>query len=320
MWHIVHYELDRKKMTELSIICTCYNDALIIPDLVKQIIQYVQPLGCEYEIILINDHSRDSTEQIIEELSKSNPFIKGVSLSRNYGQQIAISSGLHFCKGKYVVIMDGDMQNPPSAIPVLYQNIKEGYDIVYCTSKVRNNFLMEIQSRIFWFVVIHILRIKIVRNQLMMRIMTADYIQHFNRYTELTRAVAGITHDIGGKFTVIEVENKPRIIGKSNTTVFHRLQLMVDLLFNLTHQPLNYMIYLGFFSFIITFCKILYDLYNYFIYNNITPGYTSTILSIFLFGSLIITMLGIIARYLANIYLEVKNRPLFLVQKKFNLE
>ena len=156
-------------------------------------------------------------------------------------------------------------------------------------------------------------------NQLMMRIMTQESAENFNHYIERTRVVAGITQDMGGKFAVVQVENQKRIYGKSKTTSFVRINLMFDLIFQLTHQPLNYMIYIGLVCLFITVIRFGYDLCNYFFYGNVVPGYTSLILSIFFFGSLIVILLGILARYIANIYSEVKNRPLFLVSKKFNM-
>ena len=120
-------------------------------------------------------------------------------------------------------------------------------------------------------------------------------------------------------YTVIDVENKKRPSGKSKSTLKKRLNLMTDLIFNLTYQPLNIMIYFGLLILMITLLISCYYLFLYFFIGDVTPGYTSIILTLFFFGSMIITILGIIGRYLANIYLEVKNRPLYLVQRTFNM-
>ncbi|OFY70379.1 MAG: hypothetical protein A3G23_09640 [Bacteroidetes bacterium RIFCSPLOWO2_12_FULL_37_12] len=303
----------------LSIVATVYNDANLVSPLVEKIREHVEPLQIPFEIILSNDGSTDDSEKIIEEQCHKYSFVRAVSLSRNFGQQIAASAGLRYAKGEYIVLMDGDLQNPPEAIPTLYKKIKEGYDIVYTRSKVRNNFFAEWFSALFWFIVSTILHVKIIRHQLMLRMMNSRFVSYFNSYNELTRAVAGITQDIGMNYTVIDVENKKRPSGKSKSTLKKRLNLMTDLIFNLTYQPLNIMIYFGLLILMITLLISCYYLFLYFFIGDVTPGYTSIILTLFFFGSMIITILGIIGRYLANIYLEVKNRPLYLVQRTFNM-
>src|SRR6186713_478732 len=112
---------------DLSIVATIYNDERIVPELVNEIDRHIAPLNIPYEIILVNDNSRDQSELAIGKVCHTMPHVKGISLSRNFGQQIAISSGLRYAKGKYVVIMDGDLQNPPSEIPIMLEKIKEGY-------------------------------------------------------------------------------------------------------------------------------------------------------------------------------------------------
>ena len=303
---------------ELSIVTTIYNDAGIVPVLVEKIREAVLPLGIDYEVILVNDCSPDTSEQAIIAVCNSYPEVKGITLSRNYGQQIAMSAGMREAKGNYVVILDGDLQNPPDKIPELYSKIKEGYDLVYTVGTARNGWRDEMSSKLFWWILAKMFKVKVVPYQLMMKIMTRNFLDRFNTYNEQSRTIAGIVNDIGLNYTVVEVQNHKRLTGKSNYNFIKRFNLMIDVIISFSNAPLNIMIHFGWIIFTLTSLTAFYQLYLY-ISDSIPAGYTSLILSIFFFGSLNILMLGFIGRYLANIYAEVKNRPLYAIRKTYNL-
>jgi glycosyltransferase involved in cell wall biosynthesis len=306
------------KPVELSIVSTIYNDGQVIPRLVDELVKQASSISDSFEIILVNDNSLDDTEDRIEKVCKQFSFVKGISLARNYGQQIAISAGVRHCCGEFVILIDGDLENPIEAIPLLYKKIKEGYDIVYAVAKQRQNHLNRFTSQAFWMVISGFLKINIVKNQLMLRIMSKRMVTHYNLYNEISRSVAGITNDIGLKWTILEVTPGKRIAGKSNYTFFKRLNIFIDIVLNLSLKPLNFVIFLGFFTFIFSTLLSIYYVYSYFFVGTI-PGYTSIIVSVFFFGSIITFTLGVMARYLSLIYLEVRNRPIFLIKEKYNL-
>jgi polyisoprenyl-phosphate glycosyltransferase len=303
---------------ELSIVATTYKDPAVLELLIEEIEKNVRPLGIDYEIIIVNDCSPDSTDQILEKICNANKSVKGVTLSHNYGQQIAMSVGVIHAKGKYVLLMDGDLQNPPDKIPELYAEILKGFDIVYTVSYERNNIFNKFSSWLFWIFLTKILKVRIVKNQLMLRIMTSKVVDRFKMYKEYTRSIAGIMHDIGLNSTVIKVTNRKRIKGKSNYNFFSRMNLMLDLVVSISNTPLNFLIHFGLSIFAVTFILILYNLYTY-VFSNTPIGYFSIILLISLFGSLTLIILGILGKYLANIYTEVKNRPLFHISKNYNI-
>lgn len=303
---------------ELSIVSTIYNDASIVAVLVDQIQEHATKLKISYEIVLVDDCSTDESENEIKTICKRYENVKGLTLARNFGQQIAISAGIRYAIGKYVVIMDGDLQNPPSEIPTLYNEIKKGYDVVYTISSTRNNIFNEFSSKIFWLLLTKLFGVEIIENQLMMKIMTQDFVRRFNNYNEINRTVSGIVRDISSNYQVLKIENAVRTIGKSHYSFFSRVNLFIDILISLSNAPLNIMIYFGWLIFHITIILCVYYLFNYF-YSDVPAGFTSIILSIFFFGSLIVLLLGFIGRYLSNIYTEVRNRPLFHVQKHYNI-
>lgn len=303
---------------ELSIVATIYFGEKFVEDLVKAIRETVQPLDCTYEIILVDDRSGDQSWLKICSQASQFTEVRGIRLSRNFGQQIAMSAGINHAKGNYIVIMDGDLQNPPEAIPLLYQKVKNDFDLIYTVSKTRNNFSDETTSSFFWFVLRKFLGVKIVPNQLMMKIMTARLARHYLSYQEIHRTVSGIINDLGFRYDSIEVENRRRPSGGSNYSFLKRFNLMVDIIISMSNVPLNFMIYLGGIVFFITMVMIIVYAVLFFV-SDVPAGYTSLILSIFFFGSLIVMMLGFIGRYISNIYSEVRRRPLFIEDEKVNL-
>lgn len=303
---------------ELSIVSTIYNDSKIVSVLVEEFINILSPLKIEFEIILVNDYSLDNSEKEIEKECNKHPFVKGISLARNYGQQIAVSAGLRQAKGKYVIIIDGDLENPVSAIPELYKKIQEGFDIVYTVSKIRQSFFKGMSSSIFWIIISKLLNIKIVKNQLLLRIMSRKMVDSFNNYSEISRSIAGINYDIGLKETKIGVTPNKRLTGSSNYNFSKRLNIFIDIVLSMSLRPLNFVIFLGLITFIFSIALSVYYLCHY-LSIGILPGFITPVLIQLLFGSLIVFILGIMSRYLSLIYLEVKNRPLFIVKDKFNL-
>lgn len=304
---------------ELSIVATIYNSAEIIDQLIFRIRAAIHPLQLDYEIILVDDGSRDNSAFIMETQSLADKRVKSLILSRNFGQQIAMSAGIIYAQGKYVLIMDGDLQNPPEAIPTLYRKIQqEDHDIVYAVSQQRNNGIDKLTSWIFWKFLRNVMGVNIIRSQLMMRIMTARVAQLYSSYPEKIRTVAAITHDIGMRHAVINVTNEKRAAGKSNYNTLKRLNLAIDVLIDLSNNPLNILFYAGALVLLATMLAGIDYLYLYFTHS-IQPGFTTIVLLIMFFGSINLISLGILARYISNIYTEVKCRPLFLVRRKINL-
>lgn len=304
---------------ELSIVVTIYNAEKMINRLVERIIATTNEMHISYEIVMVDDGSRDNSAFMMEELSRANKAIKSVVLSRNFGQQIAMSAGIHYAKGNYVLIMDGDLQNPPEAIPTFYNAAKSGYDIVYASASSRNNLIDRSTSWLFWLFLKSIMKVNIVRNQLMMRMLNRRVANYFCDYPEKVRTIAAITHDIGMKYTVLHIDNNKRLFGKSNYSTLKRLDLAIDVLLDLSNHPLSMVFYLGLTTLCLTSVGFIYYLHSY-MTANVLPGFTSLVLIVMFFGSLNLISLGIIARYVSNVYSEVKHRPLFLTRKTVNTD
>ncbi|MBX9896136.1 MAG: glycosyltransferase family 2 protein [Nitrosomonas sp.] len=303
---------------QLSVVATIYNAAPMVRELVDRLRIVLEGMGITYEIVLVDDCSKDDSLYVMQTLSEEDPHIKSIALSRNFGQQVAMSAGIHYARGDYVLIMDGDLQNPPEAIPLLYQTVQQGYDIIYTTSVSRNNWVDEATSWLFWKFMRMVMKVDIIRSQLMMRIFTRRVAEYFKRYPEKVRTIVAIINDIGMKHKVIEVPNNKRAWGKSNYNTIKRVNLAIDVLLDLSNNPLNILFYSGLIILGLTGILSLHYLYLY-LFENILPGFTTIILSVLFFGSINLISLGLIARYISNIYTEVKNRPLFLVRQTINI-
>ncbi len=303
---------------DLSVVATIYNDEGNVAPLVAEIQKHVNTLGVSYEILLVDDFSKDGSRKAIENVCEQNPEVKGVFLSKNHGQQIAMSAGINLATGNYVVIMDGDLQNPPAEIPNLYNEIKKGYDIVYTTSEIRNNFFDQLTSKAFWFLVTTVFKVDIVPNQLMLKIMTRDFVDKFNKYNELNRTIEGLLRDISSNYSIIKVTNRKRLSGKSHYNLFMKISLMIDLIISLTAKPLDLLLLISGIIFTSSFFLGIYYLIMYLFFA--TPiGYTSLVLAIVFFGSFNSIMIGLVGKYISTIYLESKNRPLFHLDKTINI-
>jgi glycosyltransferase involved in cell wall biosynthesis len=299
----------------VSVVVPVYNGAPLVERLVREVAASLEGAGEAFELLLVEDGSRDASWDAIVAVASLRPEVKGFRLSRNFGQQIAVSAGIAKARGKYVVLMDCDLQNPASAIPGILKALRAGNELVYTVSKTRNNARDAATSQLFWFLLTRVFKAPVVKHQLMMKGMTSKMARIYDSYPEATRTVAGIVGDIGGKHAVIEVENAPRGEGKSNYGFFKRFDLMVDMIISIAVAPLKVLIYAGLAGFVIALTASVYFLVAA-LFHAAPSGVTVIFLAVCLFGSLITLVLGITGVYLANVYTEVRRRPLFLIAEE----
>jgi dolichol-phosphate mannosyltransferase len=311
-------DLQSRTNITLSIVCTVYRSEIIVPDLVSKISTECTKLSQDFEIILVDDGSPDNSWIEIEKICLSNCNIIGIKLGRNVGQQLAVTAGLRHTSGKFTIVMDGDLQNPPSAIPKIFSKLQRGFDIVYTTSLSRNSIGNSFSSMLFWWIMNKFFKERLIPNQLMMRGMSSKYLKIFNCYDEYIRNVVGITHDIGLNYDIIEVQNGKRHSGKSNYNFFKRMDVMLDLVLLITNRPLTYLIYGACIAVLSSTAFGVLTLINFTRFPEMPSGYPTLVFLISFFGSFTLLVLGVIGRYLANIYTEVRNRPLFSIDKIIN--
>lgn len=304
---------------DISVVCPIYNGRDTLSAFIAKLREVLANSGYSYETILVDDGCPYNSWKLIENQCLLDNNVKGVRLSRNFGQQIAVSAGLTFASGRYVIVMDADLQNPPDIIPIIVEKLNEGIDIVYTVSKIRNNWIDELTSSIFWFIMNRVLSARMIPNQLMMKGFNQKFLSAYNSYSERIRIVAGITYDIGMQETILFIQNERRKTGRGNYSFFKRLNLMIDIILATTSRPLDLLINASLMSLFLSCLIACNTIISYLLYPGVPAGYATLVTLITFFGSMTLLVLGIIGRYLSNIYIEVRQRPLFIVQDKINL-
>ena len=292
-------------MTKISVISPVYGAPTLLRELVRQIEDAVRPLTEEYEIILVEDHSPDNSREIITDICSENKRVKGVFLSRNFGQQYALNAGFDLSQGDYVVTLDCDLQNPPAQIRDLYEKMLEGYDIVFASRQNRpDNFFMTQDESLAEFA---IYRRKVVEAMAQM----GDY----RRYYPL------MNQWVGFKTAKVIVNHDERTDGKeSSYSMRKRIDLAVSTAVSFSTKSLRMIAYFGF---VITFVAILFALFLVVktIMTGIdVSGWTTLFVSMWFIAGIMISVIGIVAVYIGNIFDEVKHRPSYIIDEKLNFE
>lgn len=306
---------------QISIVSPVYRAEKMVHMLVERIVQSVTTITDRYEIILVNDASPDASWQMIEHECAQNKQVKGVNLSRNFGQHYAITAGLSFAKGEWVVVMDCDLQDRPEEIPALYQKAQEGYDIVYARRVDRQDrWIKRVPSLLFNAVFDWLSGTNKDKSVANFGVYSQKVIAEYNKIPEYARSFGSLIRYLGFKTTAIDVQHAARAEGESSYTWSRMFKLAFDVIISNSNKPLRMAVGLGFSMSALSFLLALYNVVARMIGMISFPGYTTTVFSIWFVGGLLLLVLGIIGLYIGKIFDQVKGRPNFIVQEKINFE
>lgn len=304
---------------QLSIVSPVYHGEKMVEQLVERITNSVSAITPDFEIILVNDASPDNSWLKIKELCAKEPRVKGVNLSRNFGQHYAISAGLSLCSGEWIVVMDCDLQDRPEEIPHLYNKAQEGFDIVYARRVVRHDgFFKRMSSKIFHSVFDWLSGIKTDSSISNFGIFNQKVINEYNKMGEVARSFDSLIKYLGFNTATVDVKHDSRGEGKSSYTFKKLLSLSFDVMISNTNKPLKMAIGFGFFMAFISFCLAVYNIVAKYVGNIGVEGYTTTVFSIWFVGGILLMMLGILGLYVGKIFDQVKQRPIFVIREKLN--
>ena len=304
---------------QLSIVSPVYHGEKMVEQLVERISKSVSTITPDYEIILVNDASPDNSWLKIKELCANNNRVKGINLSRNFGQHYAISAGLSLCSGEWIVVMDCDLQDRPEEIPHLYNKAQEGFDIVYARRVVRHDgFFKRISSKIFHSVFDWLSGIKTDSSISNFGVYNKIVIDEYNKMGEVARSFDSLIKYLGFNTAAVDVQHDSRGDGKSSYTLKKLLSLSFDVMISNTNKPLKMAIGFGFFMSFISFCLAVFNVIAKYVGNIGVEGYTSTVFSIWFVGGILLMMLGILGLYVGKIFDQVKQRPIFVIREKLN--
>jgi dolichol-phosphate mannosyltransferase len=300
----------------VSVIVPCYNEEDNIPLLTKRIISILSKYD-NYEIIFIDDGSVDNTLDNIQLLSEHNVKIKYISFSRNFGQQMALKAGYDHASGDCVISMDADLQHPPELIDKMIEKWKEGYDVLYAVREENKNisFLKRVTSKLFYSLISKLSGYKIEQGISDFRLIDRKIVTVLNSISESSLFIRGLMPWIGFKQHSIKYEPEARRFGKSKYSIRKMLLFALDGITAFSLAPLRLSIIFGLCVFLFSTIFGIYE----FILNIITHHEVSNwkiIVLIFLFCSgLQLLMLGIVGEYLGRIFVEIKQRPLYIINK-----
>lgn len=303
----------------ISIVTPVYNEEDNVVFFHEEITKVMKTTGMDYELIYVNDGSRDRTDELIRELAEKDSHVRAITFARNFGHQTAITCGMDFARGDAVITMDGDMQHPPELIPLLLEKWKDGYDIIQTirTSTEDSGFIKKITSAGYYKVINSISKTPVTPGGSDFRLMNRKSLDVFLRFREHARFIRGIVGGLGFKQTTIKFEAPARHAGVSKFSMNKMLHFAMDGILTNSTTPLRAAFYAGAVSGFIGILLILHVLYSYLVGNTV-PGWATMTILIAFFGSANLVGLGIIGEYIGRIYEESKNRPLYWISGDTN--
>ncbi|HEX7192457.1 MAG TPA: glycosyltransferase family 2 protein [Thermoanaerobaculia bacterium] len=304
----------------ISVVAPAYRCALCLPELYRRLTQALEPLTSRFEIILVNDASPENDWAVIQELAAADHRVKGVDFSRNFGQHHAISAGIDYAKGDYVVVMDADLQDQPEEIPRLYAKLEEGFDVVISKRSNRKDpFLKRLYSRLFSALYNRLSDVPIVEGSANFSIFTREVADHYRRLRERTRSFGLLLLWLGFRVAYVDVQHAARYAGTTSYTFLKGLQFAFDALVSQSDQPLRISIKLGTLTSAAAALYACWLAIRYYIHGVAVAGWTSVMVSLFFLSGVILADLGVIGLYLGKLFDEVKRRPLYVVRGTVNI-
>ena len=307
------------KTPHISIVSPVYRGEKMLAELVRRNVESVSAITNDYEIILVNDASPDNSWDEIVKQCAQNPKVKGINLSRNFGQHYAITAGLHYAKGDWVVVMDCDLQDRPEEIPNLYKKAQEGFDIVYARRMARkDSFFKRMSSNLFHWVYNWLSGLKSDGTVANFGIYKHCVIEEYVKMPERARSFPTLVKYLGFNDTAIDVEHAERAEGKSSYNLYKLFKLSFDVIVSNSNKPLRLAVGLGVGMAVVSFLLALYNVIARWTGIILVAGYTTTVFSIWFVGGLLLFVMGILGLYIGKIFDQVKGRQLFVIRDKVN--
>ncbi len=301
---------------EISVIIPVYNEELNIPLLFERVKNSVSGCTTEFEMIFVNDGSKDNSIKLVKELAAKNSFVKYIDFSRNFGHQVAVSAGLDYSSGNNIVIIDADLQDPPELIPTMYNKMKEGFEVVYARRRKRagESYMKKLTAKMFYRILARLTSVDIPVDTGDFRIMHRKVAEVLMKMPEQQKFLRGQIAWVGFNQTYIEYDRDERFAGDTGYPYKKMIKFALDGITSFSNVPLKFATITGFIVSGITFLMALYALYSRFISKNYVPGWTSLMLAILFIGGVQLISIGIIGEYISRLGANIRNRPLYIIK------
>jgi polyisoprenyl-phosphate glycosyltransferase len=302
-------------MTDLSIVVAVYNEEAVLHELHRRLTAALQALGRTYEIILVDDGSRDRSLSIMRDLAAQDPHVKPLTFTRNFGHHIALTAGLDQAFGDVVVMMDADLQDQPEEIQKLLAKIDQGYDVVWGDRQTRQfKWYKNISSHLFLWLMNTVARAEIPLNSSIFRAMRKSVADDLRKLREQARYLPGLVTWLGYRETSVPVEHGARFAGETKYSLWRLLKLALSTATSFSTAPLQLATVSGLVAAGFAALAVLYIVVRKFIGGYAVPGYASVMVAIFFFGALQLIVIGLMGEYISRIYREAQHRPLYLLR------
>lgn len=308
-------------MKLISVIVPCFNEEAVFSETLKRLTETMSELSTDaydYEIIFVNDGSKDQTLSLIKQAALNNQRIKCLNFSRNFGHQLAITAGLDHCQGDAAIVIDADLQDPPSVMLAMIEKWAEGFDVVFGKRKDRegeSGFKLW-TAKCFYKIINRLSDVDIPKDTGDFRLMDRQALNQFLKMRESYRFVRGMVAWIGFNQTFVEYDRDSRYAGETKYPLKKMIGLASDAILSFSNTPLKIATFVGFLTSVAAFVGIVYSLYIRLFTKSWVEGWTFLMIAILLIGGIILLVLGIIGGYVGRIYGEIKQRPLYIVKDK----
>ena len=304
-------------MKKISFVVPVFNEEENIREFYRRLTQVMAPLSYDYEILFIDDGSKDRTASLIRELAEKDPHVQGFVFARNFGHQLALTCGLDQSAGDAVISMDGDLQHPPEMIPDLLKKWEEGYEIVQTVRKSTEDatWFKSITSRLYYKLINSMSEVRITPGGSDFRLMDRKAVDALNRFRERARFIRGMVNNLGFRYTTLEFVAPPRFAGHSKFSLRKMLRFALDGITAFSRVPLRLALYVGCIAGLGSILLIGHVIYVKYIVQDAVPGWTTLAAAEFFLGGVELIGIGIVGEYVGRIFDEVKQRPLYIIRE-----
>lgn len=304
-------------MVEISVIIPVRDEEDNIINLSNRLDTIFRESKISYEVIFVTDINTDNTLEVINELSINKPNFKAIKLSNSFGQHVAVLAGLDNSQGRFTVIMDGDLQDSPEDIPILYKKILEGFDVVYAVKESKNkNFFRNMSSKSFNKLMNFFSDTKIDANSSMFRIISRGMVNEIIKYREFEPSLTYIFNLINLPSTSVNVTSGMREKGNSKYNLGRLINFAISTMLSFSRKPIRMISSLGFLISMMSFVYLIIVLIQYFFFKIELAGWPTLVVIITLTSGIQLLGLGIIGEYIGRIFIQTKNRPNYIIEKK----
>lgn len=307
---------------KISVVIPLYNEEAVIEQTYQRLKNVMEQLALDYELLFVNDGSKDNTLALVQAISFVDPHVKCLAFSRNFGHQVAITAGTDYANGDAVIIIDADLQDPPELIPEMVHKWQEGYDVVYAQRSKRDGetLFKKWSAKMFYRTLHKLTDVEIPVDTGDFRLMDRKVYAELKKLNEKNPFVRGLVSWLGFKQIAVEYERDARAAGETKYPLKKMLKLSIDGITSFSHQPLKLASYAGVVLSGAGFIYMLIVLFQALFTSTTVSGWSSMIVIQLLFSGFVLVILGMIGEYIGRIYDEVKDRPLYIVAEHYGFE